>query len=43
MAARLGVEPIEIASDHAVFALQPRALAAALTAQDRSSGPEVPQ
>lgn len=43
MAARLGVEPIEIASDHAVFALQPRALAAALTAQDRSSDPEVPQ
>ncbi len=27
MAARLGVEPIEIASDHAVFALRPRELA----------------
>ena len=32
MAARLGVEPIEIASDHAVFALQPRALAAVIAA-----------
>jgi pimeloyl-ACP methyl ester carboxylesterase len=32
MAARLGVEPIEIASDHAVFALQPRELAAVLAA-----------
>ena len=30
MAARLGVEPIEIASDHAVFTLQPRELAAVL-------------
>ena len=30
MAARLGVEPIEIASDHAVFALRPRELAAVL-------------
>ncbi len=27
MAARLGVEPVEVASDHAVFALQPRELA----------------
>ena len=30
MAARLGVEPIEIASDHAVFTLRPRELAALL-------------
>ena len=30
MAARLGVEPIEIASDHAVFALRPYELAAVL-------------
>ncbi len=30
MAVRLGVEPIEIASDHAVFALRPRELAATL-------------
>jgi pimeloyl-ACP methyl ester carboxylesterase len=30
MAARLGVTPIEIASDHSVFALAPHALAAAL-------------
>jgi len=30
MAARLGVEPIEIASEHAVFALRPRELAAVL-------------
>ena len=30
MAARLGVEPIEIASDHAVFTLQPLELAAVL-------------
>jgi len=37
MAARLGVEPIEIASDHAVFALQPRELAAVLAAQGRST------
>ena len=32
MAARLGVEPVEIASDHSVFNLQPRALAAVLAA-----------
>lgn len=41
MAARLGVGPIEIASDHAVFTLRPRELAAALAAQAdgaRSSG-----
>jgi pimeloyl-ACP methyl ester carboxylesterase len=31
MAARLGVEPIEIDSEHAVFSLRPRELAAALT------------
>lgn len=30
MAARLGVEPIEVASDHAVFAVRPRELAAVL-------------
>jgi pimeloyl-ACP methyl ester carboxylesterase len=30
MVARLGVEPVELASDHAVFALRPRELAAAL-------------
>ena len=30
VAARLGVEPIEIASEHAIFALRPRELAAAL-------------
>lgn len=30
MAARLGVEPVEIASDHAVFTLRPRELAALL-------------
>jgi pimeloyl-ACP methyl ester carboxylesterase len=30
MAARLGVEPIELASDHAVFAIRPRELAAVL-------------
>jgi pimeloyl-ACP methyl ester carboxylesterase len=30
MAARLGVEPVEIASDHAVFAVRPRELAALL-------------
>ena len=30
MAARLGVEPVEIASDHEVFALRPRELAQAL-------------
>jgi len=30
MAARLGVEPIEIASDHAVFTLRPREVAAVL-------------
>lgn len=33
MAVRLGVDPIEIASDHSVFALQPRELAAMLAAQ----------
>ena len=33
MAARLGVEPIEIASDHAVFALRPRELAAVLVSR----------
>jgi hypothetical protein len=27
MAARLGAEPVELASDHAVFALRPRELA----------------
>jgi pimeloyl-ACP methyl ester carboxylesterase len=37
MAARLGVDPIEIASDHSVFALQPRELAAVLAAQGRST------
>jgi pimeloyl-ACP methyl ester carboxylesterase len=36
MAARLGVEPIEIASDHAIFNLQLRELAAVLAAQGRS-------
>lgn len=30
MAARLGVEPVELASDHAVFTLRPRELAALL-------------
>ena len=30
MAARLGVEPIEIASEHAVFTFRPRELAAVL-------------
>ena len=30
MAACLGVEPVEIASDHAVFTLRPRELAAVL-------------
>jgi hypothetical protein len=30
MAARLGVEPLEIASDHAVFSLRPHELAALL-------------
>lgn len=30
MAARLGVEPIEITSEHAVFAIRPRELAAVL-------------
>ena len=40
MAARLGVEPIEIASDHAVFALQPRELAAVLAA--RAASRELP-
>ncbi len=33
MAARLGVEPIEIASEHSGFALQPREIAAVLAAQ----------
>ena len=33
MAARLGVEPVEIASEHAVFATRPRELAAVLVAQ----------
>jgi len=33
MAARLGVDPIEIASDHAVFAFQPRELVALLAVQ----------
>jgi hypothetical protein len=37
MAERLGVEPIEVASDHSVFALQPRALAAVLAAQGQSA------
>ena len=36
MAARPGVEPIEIASEHAVFAQQPRELAAVLAEQGRS-------
>lgn len=35
MAARLGVDPIEIVSDHAVFTLEPRALATILAAQSR--------
>jgi hypothetical protein len=30
MAARLGVEPIEIPSEHAVFTVRPRELAAVL-------------
>jgi hypothetical protein len=33
MVARLGVDPIEIASDHAVFSLRPRELAPLLTAE----------
>jgi len=37
MAARLGVEPIEIASEHAVFTFQPHELAAMLVAQCRST------
>jgi hypothetical protein len=37
MAARLGVHPVEVASDHSVFALQPRELAAVLAAQVRSA------
>ena len=37
MAACLGVDPIEVASDHSVFALQPRELAAVLAAQGRSA------
>jgi pimeloyl-ACP methyl ester carboxylesterase len=36
MAARLGVDTIEIASDHAVFTLKPRELAAILAAQVQS-------
>jgi hypothetical protein len=36
MAARLGVEPIEIASDHAVFTLLPHELAAILAGQGGS-------
>lgn len=36
MAARLGVAPIEIASDHAVFTLKPRELAGILVAQVQS-------
>jgi pimeloyl-ACP methyl ester carboxylesterase len=35
MAARLGVDPVGIASDHSVFTLQPRELAAMLAAQLR--------
>ena len=35
MAARLGVDPVAIASDHSVFTLQPRELAAMLAAQLR--------
>jgi hypothetical protein len=30
MAARLGVEPVEIASEHAIFSFRPRELAAVL-------------
>src|SRR5512139_696313 len=37
MAARLGVEPIEIAAEHAVFTFQPRELAAVLAAQGRAT------
>lgn len=37
MAARLGVEPIEIAAEHAVFTFQPRELAAVLAGQCRST------
>lgn len=37
MAAHLDVEPIEIASEHAVFALRPGELAAVLAAQCRAS------
>jgi hypothetical protein len=37
MAARLGLAPTEIASDHAVFTLEPRALAQVLAAQVRST------
>jgi pimeloyl-ACP methyl ester carboxylesterase len=36
MAARLGVKPIEIASEHAVFTLRPRELAAVLAGQAAS-------
>jgi hypothetical protein len=31
------VDPVEIASDHSVFALQPRGLAAVLAAQARTA------
>lgn len=37
MAARLAVAPVEIASDHSVFALKPGELAALLAAQGRSA------
>lgn len=37
MAARLGVEPVELASDHAVFTLHPRELAAVLAGEGRST------
>jgi hypothetical protein len=37
MATRLGVKPIEIAAEHAVFTFQPRELAAVLAAQGRST------
>jgi pimeloyl-ACP methyl ester carboxylesterase len=37
MAARLGVAPIEIASDHAVFSFRPRELAAVLVSRFRNS------
>jgi hypothetical protein len=37
MATRLGVKPIEIAAEHAVFTFQPRELARVLAAQGRST------